>query len=148
MLLIEDQEPILATMRRYFETHGFEVDGAPAAAARSRLDWLRHDVLIADLRTQAGLAQGLEVLREARARPRSARVVVLTGAGSSEIDRLARCLGADCVVHKPIQLPDLAQIVLGLFGTDRPEAEAAARDPTSEQSETPAASMEATGIRG
>jgi len=118
ILVIDDEEPILFAMKEYFEVFGFSVDGArEPEEAEALLSHVRYGVVIADLRL-SGINgnEGLEIVRYARDRCPETRILVLTAYGSPDIEKEAYRCGADCFVHKPVPLPDLAQIVFGLVG--------------------------------
>jgi DNA-binding response OmpR family regulator len=120
VLILDDEEPILFAMQQYFEVFGFEVDTTrEAEEAEALLDHIHYGAVIADLRLSGiGGNEGLRVVRYARERCPKARIIVLTAYGSPEVEGEAHRLGADCFVHKPIPLPDIAQIVLGLLAHD------------------------------
>ncbi len=60
--------------------------------------------------------EGLNIVSYARERCPWTRIIVLTAYGSPDIEKEAYRLGADSFLHKPIPLPDVAQIVFGLVG--------------------------------
>ena len=121
LLVIDDEEPILFAMQEYLTALGFEVDGASEAEeAEALLAHVRYELVIADLRL-SGIrpTEGLRIVAFARERCPWARLVVLTAYGSPEVEDEAYRLGADRFLHKPMPLPELAQIVFGLLGMER-----------------------------
>jgi DNA-binding response OmpR family regulator len=120
ILIVDDEEPIRFAMRQYFEVFDFDVDAAREVdEAEALLDHVRYDVVIADLRLSGtGGNEGLQIVRRARARCPGARIIVLTAYGSPEVEGEASRLGADCLMHKPVPLPDIAQIVFGLLSRE------------------------------
>ncbi len=118
ILVIDDEEPILFALKEYFETFGYEVDCAKEAEeAQALLSHVRYKVVIADLRlTGIHGTEGLNIVSYARERCPRTRIIVLTAYGSPDIEKEAYRLGADSFLHKPIPLPDVAQIVFGLVG--------------------------------
>ncbi|HMK79151.1 MAG TPA: response regulator transcription factor [Xanthobacteraceae bacterium] len=105
VLVIDDEPPIRKLLRMGLSTQGYRV--IEAADARSALDLLHEkpDLVILDL----GLPdmQGLELLRQLRARKESVPIVVL----SSRADEVAKVqaldLGADDYVTKPFGMDEL-----------------------------------------
>ncbi len=121
LLVIDDEEPILFAVKEYLGALGFEVDGASEAEeAEALLTHVRYGLVIADLRL-SGIhgTEGLRIVSYARERCPWARIIVLTAYGSPEVEKEAYRLGADRFLHKPMPLPDLAQIVFGLLGLER-----------------------------
>ena len=119
ILVVDDEEPILFALREYFTALGYDVDAArEAEEAEACLRDVRYDLVIADLRLCGSQgAQGLEVLTWARQRAPETRTILLTAYGSPEVEREARQLGVDALLHKPKPLPEVAKIVVGLLGT-------------------------------
>ena len=118
LLVIDDEEPILFAFKEYFSAFGYAVDCArEVEEAEALLAHVRYEVVIADLRlTGVQGTEGLSIVRYAQERCPWARVIVLTAYGSPEIENEAYRLGADGFLHKPVPLPDVAQIVFGLVG--------------------------------
>lgn len=118
VLLLDDEEAILAPTATYFGALGFTVDKAHEPEEAEALVHHRHyDVAILDLRvTQYGGSEGLEVLREIRRRHRDTIVIVLSAYISTEVELEARSLGANAVLRKPQPLPDLAHLAFALLG--------------------------------
>jgi DNA-binding response OmpR family regulator len=121
VLIVDDEEAILQPTARYFRALGFTVDTAQGPhEAEALVDRHRYDLAILDLRlTRFGGADGLEVVREIRARSHGTSIVVLTAYISPQLEAEARALGADSVVCKPQPLPDLAQLALVLIEAGR-----------------------------
>jgi DNA-binding NtrC family response regulator len=119
LLIVDDEEPILFAMREYFTTRGFEVDCArELEEAEALITNLQYDLVIADLRL-SGIqgAEGLELVAFVRQRCFSARIIIMTAYGTSEMEGEADRLGVDCFLHKPVPLPQMAQIVDSLLGS-------------------------------
>jgi DNA-binding response OmpR family regulator len=110
-LLVADDEPrVREVAREYFSLKGFEV--LVAATGVQGLRRLREDrphavlldVLLPD-------TDGLDVLREAKARDPALSVVMLTGVLDETIGRLAFQRGAVDYVTKPVDLEYLERVV-------------------------------------
>jgi DNA-binding NtrC family response regulator len=118
ILIVDDEEGVLAGMRRYFERGGYEVHCArEREEAEALLDHLRFDCVIADLCLTAGRGpDGLEIIEQVRSGSPATRIIVLTGAGSPDIEAAAMRLGADAFLHKPVPLGDVARVVARIVG--------------------------------
>jgi len=121
LLVIDDEEPILFAVKEYLTALGFEVDGASEAEeAEALLAHVRYGLVIADLRLSGSHpTEGLRIVAFARERCPWARLIVLTAYGCPEVEEEAYRLGADRFLHKPMPLPELAEIVFGLLGMER-----------------------------
>ncbi len=106
LLLVEDNEPLLALTRAALQKAGFETDGlATAAAAGQALASVEYGAMILDL----GLPgeDGLEFLKRLRGEGCSLPIVVLTARGSvrERVDELDA--GADDYLVKPFATEEL-----------------------------------------
>jgi len=121
ILVIDDEEPILFAMREYFATQGYQVDCArEMEEAEALLANLSYALVIADLcLTGAYGAEGLEIVRFVKKRFPRTRIILLTAYGSPEIEMESRRRGVDVFLHKPMPLPELAQIAARLLETER-----------------------------
>jgi DNA-binding response OmpR family regulator len=116
ILLVEDQEATRFAVHKYFAHIGCHVDSAgDFHQAIALLNGLTYDAVVTDL---AGTddAEGLEVVRCARERSTTTRIVLIAARAFPVIEIEARRLGADAVIRKPVALPDLAQAVYSLLG--------------------------------
>ena len=106
-LLVEDDPMIGDTLRAALRMEGHAVDWVrDAAAAQATLASERFDLLLLDLGLPQG--NGLDVLREARARGDATPVIVLT-ARDGPGDRVAGLdAGADDYLVKPFDLDELS----------------------------------------
>lgn len=105
LLVVDDDEEIVALASRYFATHGFRVSGAADGNAMRRvLAEEMVDLVLLDL----GLPgeDGFDLTRHLRANWRGP-VIIVTGRGES-VDRVVGLeLGADDYVTKPFDLREL-----------------------------------------
>lgn len=117
ILIVDDEKPILFSMRQFFQAHGCAVDCASdLAAARALLTHNRYDGVITDLRLSGSeSAEGLSLLHDLQEDGRRTPVVMLTGYGSPEIEREASRLGVSAFLLKPKSLGEVGQILFGLM---------------------------------
>jgi DNA-binding NtrC family response regulator len=119
LLIVDDEEGIVVTMKEYFETFGHQVDvAAGREEAESLLDASSYSLMIADLRLHPVRdAEGLELLALVRERFPGTRVVIFTGYATPEVMSEARRLGADAFLQKPQALSDVARVVFALLAS-------------------------------
>ncbi len=117
VLIVDDKEPILKAMAKYFRAHDYIVDSArEQEEAEAMLTHSDYSIVIADLRlTGINGTEGLNIVRFARQRWPNMRLILLTAYGSPEIEQEARCCGVDVFLHKPIPMGELAQVVSELL---------------------------------
>jgi len=120
ILIVDDNEDILAFMQIALERAGYEVqtasDGAQALVQQTKF---RTDLLITDIFMPG--QDGIETLRECKARFPQTRVIVISAGGGldRQLDYLpaAALIGANATLHKPFdveQLLDTVRTVLQL----------------------------------
>ncbi|PYQ15730.1 MAG: response regulator [Acidobacteria bacterium] len=119
LLIVDDEEGIVVTMKEYFETYGHQVDVARGREeAESFLDAGSYSLMIADLRLHPiREADGLDLLALVRERFPRTRVVIFTGYATPEVVGEARRLGADAFLQKPQALSDVARVVFALLAS-------------------------------
>jgi CheY-like chemotaxis protein len=112
LLIIDDQETIRFSLKRYFGRMQYEVDCAgELEEAEALIAYTAYDLVIADLSlTAAGCSEGLELIRFLRTRWPRARVIILTAYGMPAVEREALRRGADVLLHKPQPLAELARV--------------------------------------
>jgi DNA-binding response OmpR family regulator len=105
ILVVDDEEIIRRTLRRYFEHHGYEVVEAPdIREARESLKARAPDGVFIDKNLPGG--SGVEFIAEVRAARTDAVVLVITGYASVQSAARAQELGADAYLAKPFRLEE------------------------------------------
>jgi DNA-binding NtrC family response regulator len=117
LLIVDDEEAIVVTMKEYFETYGHEVDVARGREeAEAFLLASSYSLMIVDLRLHpVRETDGLDLLAIVRERFPRTRVVLFTGYATPEVVSEARRLGADAFLQKPQALSDVARVVFALL---------------------------------
>jgi DNA-binding response OmpR family regulator len=107
VLLVDDDKPVLLTLKAVLELNGFEVVTAGSGAeAREKLRAGEYDAVITDVRMESEEA-GLEVLRFARAQRNRPATAILTAYPPS--DDGWRKDAAESLLVKPIGTRQLVQ---------------------------------------
>ena len=119
LLIVDDEEAIVLTMKEYFETFGHQVDVARGREeAEAFLLGAPYALMIADLRLHPVRdSEGLDLLALVRERFPTTRVVLFTGYATPEVVSEARRLGVDAFLQKPQALTDVARVVFGLLAS-------------------------------
>ena len=122
VLIIDDNAPVRASLRTYFERAGYQVAEAEDGRAGLRLHAAAPaDVIITDI-FMPGF-DGIETIRELRRMAPGVKVIAMSGGDATgTINMLgdAKLLGADRAFHKPVQLRELLDAVRELLGADPP----------------------------
>jgi DNA-binding NtrC family response regulator len=118
ILLVEDEERIRFSIRRFFANQGYEVreaDSVAQADASFRAE--RPDAVILDNNLPDG--DGVDLIAPLRALDASMPILVLTAHGSIEMAVRAVKEGADQFLTKPVELPALLVVVERLLENQR-----------------------------
>ena len=107
VLLVDDEIPVLLTMKAVLEISGFDVDTATSAReGKSRIKKNEYQMVITDMRMESEAA-GREVIQAARTAPYHPAIALLTAFPTSDEDW--RDMGADKMLVKPMQTAQLIQ---------------------------------------
>ena len=107
VLLVDDDKPVLLTLKAVLELNGFEVDTAASGTeAREKLKAQEYDVVITDIRMETEAA-GLDVLRLARAQKNHPATAILTAYPPA--DEGWRDESSESLLVKPIGTRQLVQ---------------------------------------
>ena len=113
VLIIDDEELVRVTLRQILENAGYETseasDGRQALADYkvSRPDLVITDIIMPD-------KEGIETIIELRAMDPDAKIIAISGGGrigASDYLELAKRLGANKVIPKPLNSEKLLQAV-------------------------------------
>ena len=116
VLLVDDEESILATLRLVFEAEGYAVH--TANSSHDALEVLKNGVAIDAVVTDLNMERndvGLDVARFARTLRSAPVVVVCTGFANEDNTRQALQLHIDYLVQKPVDLNELKQALRRLL---------------------------------
>lgn len=109
ILLIDDDPSVRRVIRRLLESDGYQV--LDAADGEIGLEMYRQepvDLVITDVVMPN--VYGLEVIRQLRRESSEVRIIAITGYAPSRLT-LARELGADLTLTKPVEMADLLKAV-------------------------------------
>ena len=105
VLLVDDEVPVLLTMKAVLEISGFDVDTATSAReGKLRIKKNEYQMVITDMRMESDAA-GREVIQAARTAPYHPAVALLTAFPLSDEDW--QDAGADKMLVKPMQTAKL-----------------------------------------
>jgi DNA-binding response OmpR family regulator len=107
-LLVDDEKDFVETLSERLQTRNLEsaiaYDGEQAL---SMIDRDEHDVMVLDLKMPG--MDGIEVLRRVKKAHPQKEVIILTGHGSEQEERIAMELGAFAYFQKPVNIDVLSK---------------------------------------
>jgi len=113
ILLVDDELPILLTLRAVLEIHGFDVETAASAReAKAKIRANEYHMVITDMRMENDTA-GTEVVRAAKKAPCQPAVAMLTAFPLPGSEWQAD--GADEMLVKPMNTSDLVRQIEALL---------------------------------
>lgn len=119
ILVVEDDERIVAFMKRGLEAEDFTVDVASGTAQALDLISSRgYDLLIIDI--YLGPDDGLEFCATVRLHHKRVPIVIMTAKGTPETDRVSKAAGANAYLAKPFAFQDLIETIARLRPTREP----------------------------
>ncbi len=124
VLIVEDEADIRELLSEYFRAHDYVVSGAPDGATALQLiqkDADRFNLIVTDLHLPG--ADGLEVLRAAKAANPAIHVVIVTGFASLDSAIQAVRLGAYDYLTKPFSLGQIDVVLQRIQAIDLLQAE-------------------------
>ena len=120
ILLIDDTEEVRRFFRMVLEQAGYAVREASSGSEGIRL--FREspaDIVITDMYMPDG--DGFDVIRALRSEGQAPKIIVLSGQLSkTEILSVAKLMGADLVIPKPVAIATLLQALVNLADPSRP----------------------------
>lgn len=118
ILLIDDEQSILAVLGNFFRANQFEVVcEVDCEKAWERVAVEKYDLMISDIRMSP--IDGIQLLERARKENPSMPVIMLTAYGSRESAEKAMQLGAFGFMMKPFNLPELLLMTKRALEHDR-----------------------------
>jgi DNA-binding NtrC family response regulator len=120
ILIVDDEESVLQTLRMVFENEGYDVSTASSChdALLVLSNGKSFDAVITDLNMESEDI-GLEVARAAvRHKPKPA-VVICTGFASLDNSKESLKMGVDYMAHKPVELTALISALNRLIARER-----------------------------
>ena len=116
ILLVEDNQVYRETLKEALEYEGYDVmEAADGAAALSLLRQSKPDAILSNMEMPD--INGIEFLRSIKADPhwKTIPFALITGSNDDDIAQVARDLGANAVLHKPILLNELYELLNSLL---------------------------------
>jgi DNA-binding response OmpR family regulator len=113
LLIVDDEVDALAGMELYFSAKGHEVLTAQGGhEALALVKACKPQLMLLDLKMK-GLS-GFEIMEKVREIQPGLTTIVITGISQENLEEDCRRLGASRVVHKPVKLEELDEIVRNL----------------------------------
>ena len=110
ILVIDDEKVILESLKMFLTEKGYSVESAASAAeGRQKVEGLKPDVVILDIRLPDG--NGLDLLKELRDRNREMPVIMITAFHDMDSTIKAIKHGATEYITKPIDADELERAV-------------------------------------
>jgi DNA-binding response OmpR family regulator len=120
VLIVDDEETLLAAMGRYFSRIGCDVTTAQEREeAGALLEHQAFDLVILDLALSRFGLEGFDLLRDIRYSRTSTPVLILSAHVTADVAADALRRGADAVLAKPQPLSELARVAVRLMGVAR-----------------------------
>lgn len=117
VLVIDDHRPFLEMMSQVIRREGYDVMEATDGAEGLRLcEKQPPDVVVTDILMPE--KDGLEAIRDFKRDYPNMKIIAVSGGGSSvQIDYLplAKKMGADSVLHKPIEPAEMIEALKGIL---------------------------------
>ncbi len=117
ILVVDDEPGVRSLLSDVLTEEGYAVmlasDGKKAwdvLSSRAGLDMVITDLVMPN-------QEGIETIRAIRARFPQVKIIAMSGAFGGKFLRMAKGLGADATLHKPVAPGDLLRTVAGLLAT-------------------------------
>ena len=106
IMVVDDESIVGKRLKSALEKSGYVVEVCEdGSSAVRRIDEQVFDIVVTDVRMEG--VDGLEVLRQVRARSPRTAVIMITGYATVDVAREALTLGAFDFIAKPFRLDDL-----------------------------------------
>lgn len=115
ILVIDDDEDILAILSILFEDEGFEVILLKTGATAREVRLLHPDLVLLDVRIKGYDKTGDLICNEIKAQSETSDVPVILLSAEDDVPVLAHLSGANGYVRKPFNINDLISKVKGIL---------------------------------
>lgn len=110
VLVVDDNEDLLETFSLILKRHGFNIDTAEnGVSAVNKFKMHHFDVIVMDIVMPE--MNGVEAFRKIREMSPGAAVILMTAYSEEELIQIAQDEGAHCIVHKPIRIDQLIELI-------------------------------------
>lgn len=117
VLVVDDNEDLLETFAMILKRHGFFVETAESGlAAVNKYKKRRFDVTLMDI-VMPGI-DGVEASRRIKEIYPEAAIILMTGYSNETLLKAARNEGARQIVHKPVKIDRLIQLITDVAGVE------------------------------
>lgn len=116
VLVIDDDEDILAILDILFEMEGYEVILSRKETTVEEIQILHPDIVLLDVVIRGSAKRGDEICRELKSEPSTKNIPVLLVSGEYEVAQLATKSGAEGYVAKPFNIEQIVNQVKAILG--------------------------------
>ncbi|HXG63871.1 MAG TPA: response regulator [Blastocatellia bacterium] len=110
VLLVDDESLVRNMLKKVLQRWGYDVrDAEDCSRGEAAFQADRPDVCIVDYMMPDG--SGLDLIRTLKTIDPTVPFILLTGYGMPGLETLALQAGAECLMTKPCQLPDLLAMI-------------------------------------
>lgn len=115
LLIVDDEQEALDGMQGFFEAQGVKVMTAQGGhEAMALVRECQPKLIMLDIKMRG--MDGREILRRAKAHDPGVAVIMVTGLSEDGLEEECLALGASHVLHKPVRIDQLQEIVQTLHG--------------------------------
>jgi two-component system OmpR family response regulator len=118
VLLVDDEEELVFAMVERLEYRGFYTEAVLSGAeAIERAETVQFDILVIDVKMPG--MNGIETMKKIKAKQPNAKVILITGHGSTNEGEEGIAEGAVDYLQKPVKIEDLVQRINSALGMPR-----------------------------
>jgi two-component system response regulator VicR len=107
ILVIDDDEDILAILNIIFQEDGYEIILSNTGEAAYELQLIHPDLILLDVRITGYFKSGAEICRELKSNEQTGNIPVLLLSAEDDLASIAYDCGADSFIPKPFDVFDV-----------------------------------------
>lgn len=107
ILVIDDDEDILAILNIVFQEEGYEIVLSNTGEAAFELQLIHPDLILLDVRISGFFKSGADICRELKSNEKTRNIPVLLLSAEDDLADIASGCGADYFISKPFDVFDI-----------------------------------------
>jgi len=115
ILVIDDDEEILAILNIIFQDEGYEMVLSNTGEAAYELQLIHPDLIVLDVRITGFFKSGADICRELKSNELTRNIPVLLLSAEDDLPEIASDCGADSFISKPFDVFDVLMRVKGFL---------------------------------